>query len=843
MRIPISWLSEYVDLELGVDELAERLTSAGMEVTKIEHYGLAGASLEWDPELVRVARLLEVRPHPDADRLVLATVDYGGDTTKVVVTGAPNLFPLLDEGDVSGRELYSPILLEGAHYLDPHEGGKPTRLVGRKLRGIHNDAMLASEAELGLCDAHEGVILMTAGDGEGLAPLTPGRPLRDVLGDAVLDVDIIPNIARCASIVGIAREVAALTRKQLRLPSTEVCMEGAPLAGRVEIRTESPELNPRFVALLIEGVEQKPAPYWMQHRLRLAGQRPINVVVDVSNYVMLEIGQPNHTFDYDFLRRRADRYAPDGPIRIVTRLARARETLTTLDGAVHELRPNNILVTDPEGSLSLGGLMGGLASEITPATTNVLLEAAAWNFLNIRQSSRQLGLQTEASFRFSRGVHPSQALLGAQRAAELLRRHAGGTVAEGVVDFYPNPPPPVTVDLDPAYVRRLSGLDLPIAAMADLLERLELTVEEQDGRLEVAVPDHRLDVEGPHDLVEEICRLHGYDRIPTTALSDVLPPQRGNPSLEREERLRDVLAGLGLQEVITHRLTTPEAEAKLFGEQDTRPYVRLAKPSTAERAVLRHSLLASVLEIAASNSRFQEQVGIFELGAVFLKEEGRELPAEPPRLALVLTGPCRLPHWQEAEPPRRVDFFDLKGVLESLFADVRVAVRFETGEHRSFRPGRTAAVRLGEHGEALGVLGELHPLVVERYELRLEREQPVLAAELELAPLLPQIPDTFQVVPLPAYPAVREDLALVVDAETPAAAVETALRAAGGELLEDVELFDVYTGEKVGAAKKSLAYHLVFRSPNKTLTDGDTAKLRRRILQRLERELGARLRE
>ena len=376
----------------------------------------------------------------------------------------------------------------------------------------------------------------------------------------MLDVDIIPNIARTASIVGIAREVAALTGQQMRYPDYSIKAEGAPIGDRVQISTEKPEFNPRFTAILIEGVSQKPSPFWMRRRLTLAGQRPINVVVDISNYVMLEMGQPNHTYDFDFLQRRAKEYGDD-TIKIITRLPHDGETLMTLDKKVHKLYPNNILVTDPLGNLGLGGIMGGFDSEIQDDTTNVLLEAAAWNFINIRHSQRQLGVHTDAGFRFSRGVHPSQALLGAKRAAELMRTLAGGTIAKGIMDYYPLPSEPIQVELQLDYAQTLSGLDLSMAEMAQLLERLEFVIEElTETSLVATVPDHRIDVEGPHDLVEEICRVYGYDNVPMTVLADTLPTQRGNPTFEREQLIEDLLVQSGMQQVITYRLTTAQAE-------------------------------------------------------------------------------------------------------------------------------------------------------------------------------------------------------------------------------------------------------------------------------------------
>ncbi len=848
MRVPLNWLGDFVELDGSPDELAELLTNAGLEVKAIERFGVAGAELPWPADLVMTARVLRVDPVPDADRLVLATVDYGADSTRQVITGAPNLFPHLDQ-DLGDADLWGALLLAGASYRNPYRDLKITRLKPKKLRGITSDAMLCSAVELGLGEDHEGIILFEPAD--ELPELRPGRPLIEVLGDAVLDIDVIPNIARCASIMGVAREVAALTGAAFRPPAVPLTMDGPPIEGRVEIETENPELNPRFVALLIEGIEQGASPYWMQHRLQLAGQRPISNVVDISNYVMLEIGQPNHTFDYDLLRQRADSYAKSGPVRIVTRLAREDERLTTLDGAERQLRPNQIMVTDPAGSLSVGGVMGGRDSEIGPETRNVLLEAAAWERRSIRRTQRQLGVHTEAGFRFSRGVHPSQALLGARRTVELLRLHAGGTIAEGIVDHYPQPAPRVTVDFDLGYLRRLSGLDLDAAETADLLRRLEFEVEIEDDSadLRVTVPDHRLDIEGEHDLVEEVCRIYGYDRIPSTVLSDVLPPQRGNREQSFEDRMKDTLADLGLQEIVSYRLTTPEAEAKLLLEEaEPPPYVRLANPSTQDRVVMRRSLLASVLEAAASNSRFEDRLALFEVGRVFPVEKGDSLPKEPERAAIVLTGPRRSSHWQAAENPDDCfDFFDMKGVVETVLDRLGLQVEFAAAEAASaatlFRAGRSAAVLLAGNAEQVGSLGEVHPTIAANFDLEPTAGNPVLAAELDLDRILERIPESLQVEPVPVYPEVREDLALIVGEATPAAAVEAALLKAGRPLLCAVELFDVFRGEAIGEGSKSLAYHLTFRAPNRTLRDRDVKKLRRRILGQVERSVGATIRE
>lgn len=844
MQVPLSWLKDFVEIDLSVAEVDQILTNAGLEVKTIDYIGIPGADLEWDRELIVLGHILKVEQHPNADKLVLATVDYGAVEPEVVVTGAPNLFEFVGADDISEQGWFSPLALEGAELYDGHKAEpKKMKLKGRPLRGIHNRCMVCSEKELGISEEHEGIILMQKD--EWSPDYQAGTPLQDVLGDAVLEIDIIPNIARCASIIGVAREYAALTNQPLQYPSFDVVMEGASVAGKVTISTDDPELNPRFVGMVIEGVEQKPSPYWMQYRLRLAGQRPINAVVDISNYVMLELGQPNHTFDYDFLCERAHDYAGTGPIHIHTRLPQDGETLTTLDGTEHQLEPYSILVTDPKGNLSLGGIMGGLDSEIKPETQNVLLEAAAWQFINIRRTATGLGVHTDAGFRFSRGVHPNQAILGAKRAAELMRRLANGTVAQGIIDYYPNPPEVVSVSLKYEYARRLSGLDLSGEEMAELLRRLEFDVVVHADHLVATVPDHRMDIDGPHDLVEEVCRVYGYDNIPSTILSDPLPPQRGNPKLEQEERIKDLLVRAGLQELITFRLTSATNEARLIPKNnpvgpDARPYVTVTNPNSADYAVMRHSLLSSVMDVAAKNSRYQERLAIFEIGPVFIEDEEAVLPTENTRLSLAMSGKRNQLSWQQ-QTMGQYDFYDLKGVLETLFAELHVSVTYEAMNHPSYRPGRTARVLI--NGCQIGVMGELHPLVVEQLDMRTEREQPVLAADIDLDALFPEIPTLYPYIPISPYPPVEEDLAVVVDKDVTTTAVEEVISKAGGYLLKDIRLFDLYEGEQIGKGKKSLAYHLTFQAPDKTLNDKVVTKQRKKIIGALKHRLNANIRD
>ncbi len=860
MKVPISWLKDFVDITLPIAELAERLTLAGLEVGSIDYIGVAGADLEWDRENLILGHLIKVEQHPAADRLVLATADIGLAEPETVVTGAPNLFEYIGQDDISHLGLKSPFVREGATVYDGHspEPGKKMKLKGRKIRGIMNRHMLCSEKELGLSDDHEGIILT---DTEEAAP---GTPIVDLWGDVILDIDLTPNLIRCSSVLGVAREIAALTGQKLRYPDTQL-PAGQKSNGNTKLvlETTNPELNPRFVAILIEGIKIKSSPYWMQRRLRLAGMRPISNIVDISNYVMLEMGQPNHAFDWDILRHRADKYnAPlqkegteegQAPVKIITRLAKANEEMVTLDGKTHQVPDFSIMVTDPQSNLSIGGIMGGMESEVSDNSQNILLEAAAWNFINIRRTSQALNIYSEAAYRFSRGVHPAEAMFGALRGAKLMLDLAGGTVAADIFDYYPNPPETITIDLPQSEVTRLLGVALSLAEITTILESLEFEVEAQsDTSLNVTVPDHRLDISaelttGRADLIEEIARIYGYDHIPVSEMADELPPQRNNVSLDREELTRDLLARAGLQEVVNYRLTTPQAEARVLGQAyiDQAQYVRLANPSTPERAVMRHSVLNSVLDIAAENSKHRHQVQVFEIGHSYLPNENGAgeaaiLPTEQRRLAMVMTGPRETEGWLPADNTP-VDFFDLKGVVESLVNGLHVPkVKFEAAQHPSYYPGRVAMLKV--NGKKVGILGQLHPNIVATYDMQVEDDQPVLAVDFDLDTLLAQMSDGHSVDSVPRFPPVQQDIALIVDETIPAEQVHSLIAQTGRPLLTNVRLFDVFRGEQIGVGKKSLAYSLTFQSEEKTLTDKVVARQQKNILKRLEREVGAVLR-
>jgi phenylalanyl-tRNA synthetase beta chain len=837
VRVSIGWLKDYVDITVPLDALGERLTLAGLEVGSIDQIGDW-----WDREKLVVGEALEVRPHPNADRLVLADVRHGADEIEQCVTGAPNLFPYKGTGQVS---LKVPFAMEGAELYDGHkEGFVKTRLKRTVIRGVPSRAMICSEKELGISEEHEGIMILPSD-----APV--GVPLTDYLGDTVLDLDLTPNLARCFSMVGVAREVAALTGARLRYPNTDWRAEG-PLAGdlaRVEI--EDPGLCARYTATIIKDVQIGPAPQWMQDRVRRAGMRPISNVVDITNYVMLEWGQPLHAFDYDKLVARSHGKRPT----IIIRRARPGETMTTLDGAHRVFDEDTLLICDTAGPIAVAGVMGGLETEIDDNTRSILLESANFDFISIRRTTQALKLPSEASLRFGKGIHPSLTEPAARRASELMRRLAAGTIAQGMVDAYPAKPGPVVIELTTAEVECNLGVRFRLEQMVSILESLEFQCEGVSAdTLRVTVPDHRLDCRYPADLIEEIARIHGYDRIPVTEMADRLPPQRANRDLELEEEVRDVLVGCGLQEVVTYSLTNLGREAALdpakrVDDLAPEPYVVLENPITVERAVMRRSLLATVLEIAAANLRFRDRVEIFEVGKVFLQEPGEELPEEPRHLVIVMTGSRHERHWQaggDAHGVGEVDFFDLKGIIETLLSRLHVSgVVYEPAEHPTFQPGRTARLRVGDpstrssQGPEIGFVGEVHSAVRRAFDLGDRR---VAAAELDLEALLARVPAAWCIEPILLYPPALQDLAVVVDEHVTSATVQDLIARTGGFLLKEVKLFDVYRGDPVPAGKRSLAFSLAFQAPDKTLRDAIVAKQVQRIVRRLKKELGAELR-
>lgn len=832
MKVPLSWLKEYVNIEgLTVEELADGLTSAGLEVAGVERIGIPGGErathLVWDRDALRVGEILAVEAHPNADRLRLVTVAYGADAPKTVVTGAPNVRP-------GQRVAYATV---GATVINGYsEGREHVTLEPKKLRGILSEGMVLSERELGLSDTHEGIL-----DLPDDAPV--GAPLQDYMGDAVIEIDLTANLGRAASIVGVAREVAAIFNRALQLPPLVIEGTGAPVSDAIRIEIREPRLNPRFTASLIRGVTVQPSPAWMQRRLKLAGMRPINNIVDITNYVMLEVGQPLHAFDYDALVARAQRSGAGTPT-LIMRLARPDETLLTLDGVERALRLDDILVTDTAGILSLGGIMGGAETEVSDATTNVLLEAAAWNFIAIRRTSMRHLLFSEAAYRFSRGVHPAMASRGNTRAAALMADLSGGEVASGMVDEYPQPAELVVIHLEASDVNRLLGTRLTPDEMSTYLRRLEFKVAQQNGTMRVTVPDHREDVTIPADLVEEVARIHGLDNLPMTLLADALPPLRENRALSIEERVRDLLVGMSLTETIAYAMTAPERDAALLPHAEASTdisdegYVSLANPISQERRVMRRNLLVSAMETLQTNLHQRSRVMVFEIGSAYLPVVGELLPREQPRLAITLTGPVEPATWLPFSSEEH-DYWSVKGIVDELLRHLHLSDRatFEPSDHPTFQPGRAATLRLD--GQPVGTLGELHPTVRRANSLP---EQRIALADLDLGALVAAVPESYGVVPLPRHPAIIQDLAVIVDEAVPAGEVEYTIRAAGVEQLASVELFDVYRGSSIPAGKKSLAYTLRYLDPERNLTDEEVAGYHAAISNALRQHLAAQIR-
>jgi len=843
MQLPLSWLKDYIDIDLSLQELARVLTMVGLEVDGIHVVGLPMPQdseqhefkidgLSWASDKLVVAQIDEVMPHPDADRLTLCRLNDGTGEL-IVLTGAPNLFEFKGQGPLA-QPIKVAYAREGAIIYDGHKPGfELTKLKRTKIRGVESFSMVCSEKELGISEEHEGIIF--------LDPDAPtGMPLVMYMGDAVFEISILPNMIRDASVVGVARELSAVTGKPLKFPKRQIPSIGPEISGNAFIEIKDPTLNPRFALGLIKDVQTKSSPYWVQRRLRLAGMRPINAIVDATNYVMLETGEPLHAFDYDVLVKRAGGIAPT----IITRAAEEGELLITLDNVERRLDSNAILVTDTAGPLSLAGVMGGLESEVTSETRNILLEGASWNFINVRKTSTMLHLNSEAGYRFSRGVHPALADWAIDLCLERMHQWGGGIIYKGLVDNYPLPPVDPEVELTVADVKRKLGIEISPTKMANILTRLEFNCQIFNDSIIVKTPPSRLDIGtgeiGKADLIEEIARIYSYNNIPETDLADDLPLQRNNISLELEDRVKNLLVELGLQEVNTYRLSSEDRENRMLPKDSIREpvkYVRLKNPSAPDRSVMRRDLLASVLEVLEKNARLRDRLAFFEIAPVFLPVDGQNLPDEPRRLAIAMTGIKEQPAW-DLPVTRQMDFFDLKGILESLFSSLHLGrIIFEPAKHASMHPGKCAQIKIGE--QMIGIFGEIHPKVKENFDFL---SSVVLVAVIDLESLIKLIPQRFETNAVPVFPPVLEDIAVIVDEDISADQVDLLIRQTGGKILTDVRLFDVFRSEQIGNGKKSLAYSMTYQPLDHTMSASESTSLRNKIVKRLERELGAKLR-
>ena len=819
MRVPLSWLNEYVEFELTPEELADRLTMAGMEVAAIERSGA-----EWSG--VVVGRLLDVVPHPNAEKLTVTRVDPGSGEPLEIVCGATNI--------AAGQLV--PVALPGATL----SGG---RSIGRsRIRGVESAGMLCSADELGLGTDADGILILGTGDEHRL-----GTDLRSVFGDVVLDVDVKPNRGDALSIFGLAREVAALTGSVARPPVANVPESGGAAAEGVSLDIQDPLLCPRFVARRFEGLHNEASPAWMQRRLVAAGMRPVSAVVDVTNYVMHELGQPMHAYD-------ADR-VPTG--RIVVRRARDGEELETLDHVRRGLDPAMLVIADVERPIGLAGIMGGAGTEVTESTQRVILESAIFHGPTIRDTARRLALRSEAASRHEKGIDWNLPPVAADRAAQLIAEIAGGSVAVGVVDSDPEPRPPRRIQVDMARTERLLGLELEGAeAVRGALEPLgfEIALGASAAAIEVTVPSHRLDVVEPADVAEELARAMGYDRIAGRLPSAPLPPFRPDPSAGRHA-VRRILAGLGLAEVIQFALISDDDLRRTGYRVPEERLIRVANPVSEEHALLRPVPYPSLLRALRDNVRQRRQSAwLFEMGKVYWREEGEPTPRagrsetagtgcyEAWEIGIVLNGPGTPRGVHAAE--RDADVDDLKGILDALHRSLGAAssryVQESAGGpdlHPHLHPGRAARL-VDRAGIAYGSIGELHPDVVAAWDLA---GRPVVAA-LALDRLLDLAPPSLRAAPLPSAQPVDRDLAIVVANDLPVGELLEVVRSAAGKALVELRLFDVYRGEQIGPGRVSYALALRFQ-PSGVGDDRSVTRALAKVRGAVQHRLGAEIRE
>jgi len=845
MRLPLAWLRDYCDPPLTTEELAERLDLSGTEVGFVEHHGVGAL------DRFVVGRVLAAEQHPDADRLSVCRVEVGNGDVAQIVCGAPN---------VAAGQIVA-VARPGAVMPDGTELGRA------KLRGVESDGMILAEDELGIGTDHAGILVLDD-------DLRPGQPLVDALpiSTDVIELEITPNRPDCLGIYGLAREVHAITGAPLAAPPWSVDAGSAGEVAAASVAVEDPDLCPRFTARVYDDVRIGPSPPWLKARLMAAGQRPINNVVDVTNYVMLLTGHPLHAFDLD-------RVAGD---RLVVRRARAGEQIELLDGAVRALDEPMMVILDGDGPTSLAGIMGGSRSEVADDTTRVLMEVASWNGPNIQRTSRKLGVRSEASARFEKGLSPDAALEAQVMASVLMEHVVGATLLPGTIDVGGAGPAPATLTLRPGRVAALLGIEIPAERCAQTLAALGFGVERSDHAaaepsgvgapsdgtpLSVTVPHwRRNDVTREVDLIEEVARVDGVERLPAT-----LPARRGaygvlTPAQKLRRRTEDALAARRLDELAGWSFSAPDLpdRLRLAAGDPRRDAVVLANPLSSAQSAMRTTLLGSLLDGARHNvTHGARDVRLFELGAVYLAAQhpaappeatargqgplpgdaGRRaaaqrahaatLPTERLHAAAVLTGAVRPATWREPEPPQ-ADFFAAKGVLEGVAETLRVALRFEpTGAEPFLHPARAARVLAA--GEAAGWLGELHPAVAEAWEL-----PPAAGFEVDLDVLFAGAPDALLYEDVTSFPAVHRDLAVLVPEAVPAADVVETIRTAS-PLLEHVDIFDVYTGEQVGPGRKSLALHLTFRTADRTLRDEDVDRQIEEVVGAL-RQLGGELR-
>jgi len=792
MNVTYNWLKEFVDFDLTPDQLAALLTMLGLEVEGMEKFGDG-------MDDVVVAVVEEKRQHPNADKLSLCRVNNGAQVLDVVC-GAQNF----KQGDTVALAQIGATL--------PGD----FKIKRSKIRGEESCGMLCSEKELGLAAESAGIMILPAG-------LEPGTPLFAALGlkDTLFEIGLTPNRADCLSVVGIAREIAAKLGKKINCPEIVVNEAADPVEQSIGVTVEDAEFCPRYAARYLSGCRIAPSPEWLVKRLNAIGVRSINNVVDITNLVMMELGQPLHAFDCDRLTGQ----------RIVVRRAGEGELFTTLDSQQRTLSADDLVICDAERPVALAGVMGGENSEIADTTTNILLESAWFLPSAIRKTSKRLGLHTESSHRFERGVDIGGVTRALDRAAALIAELAGGRVARGRLDVYPGKREPAAIPFRPERANALIGIDLPREEIIAILERLECTVEEaSEGSLAVTPPSYRIDIEREIDLVEEIARMNGFDRIPATLPRAQVASDRPTRHQQMEKNVRDVLVEHGMNEIINFSFTAPGAADKLLLAEDDprRSAIRLANPLVDEQSVMRTTLLPGVLETVARNVSFRSlDLKLFEMRRVYLPTQGDDLPHEPLYVVGALTGSRDGLGWSRTNEP--VDFYDAKGIMESLLARLDVGgVKWVADVPEPFyHPGKSCSIIAGR--ERIGSIGEVHPTVLENFGL----DKPVYCFELDFERVLVLARQKRAISAPSRFPDSTRDIAMLAPVELPVEKIIEGIHGVKAKEVEQVDIFDLYLGKGIPEGFKSIAVRIRYRSYERTLTDDEIGKLHGKIVDTL----------
>ncbi len=799
MRVPYSWLKEFVPhLSASPEEVAEALTMAGLEVEGLED------AYDYLDRVV-VGEVFEVLPHPRQEHLSLCLV-RAGEKTYRVVCGAPNVAP----------GIKAPLALPGAVLFEGQE------IIPTTIKGELSEAVLCSAAELGLDGDENGLMILPSS-------LATGLDLREALSlkDPVLELGITPNRGDCLSILGVAREVAAIFDLDLTIPPRPAPPQGDEVTQLAQVSIEEPDLCYRYAARVVRGVKIAPSPLWLKRRLKAVGIRPINNIVDITNYILFEVGQPLHAFDLQRLS--------EG--RIIVRRARPGEAIITLDGVERRLDEEILVIADPQGPVAIAGVMGGAETEITDETKEVLIESACFNPLSIRRTSQKLRLSSESSYRFERGTDPEAVILGLERAASLMGELAGGQIVAGLIDVYPRPAKERKVLLRASRLKRLLGEDIPIKLAANLLERLRIKTHLEEEGLRAHIPSFRHDLSIEADFIEEVARLYGYGLIATSFPTARLEAEAEGGERRLQRRLRSTLVGMGLSEIISYSFISERwlDLLRLAPDDPRRKVVKILNPLSEDQAIMRPSLIPCLLEAARRNIfRGNPHLKLFEIGKTFI-DEGQELPHEETMVAGLLTGYIRPESCHE--PPREGDFFDLKGLVEGILSALKVKAKLIPQSGQPYlRPG--VSMEIVSNQKVIGYLGEVAPYLREALDLA----SPLYIFELSFDELVSLYRPVVRFRPLPRYPATTRDLAIVVSQTIPAADILMAIKALDVPYLEEVFIFDVYQGKNIPQGYRSLGLRFIYRAPDRTLTDEEVNEIQKDLTEKILAQFKARIR-